>query len=53
MRQYLFPLFEPKCSFHLLHFRKKTNFTKPFPQKGLLSGFSFDLSKSGGLFEWE
>ena len=46
MRQHLFALFEPKCSFYLFYFRKKANFNKPFPQKGLLAGFSFGLSES-------
>ena len=36
-----------------LCFYKKANFNKPFLEKGSFSGFTFDLSKSGGLFEWK
>ena len=53
MRQHLFAIFEPKWPFHLFLFHKKAYFNKPFPGKGSLSGFTFDLSKSGGLFERE
>ena len=43
----------PKYSLLLFRFYKKANFNKPFLKKGSFSGFTFELSKSGGLFEWK
>ena len=53
MRQHLFTIFKPKYSFLSFRFYKKANFNKPFLEKGSPSGFTFDLSKSGGLLEWK
>ena len=53
MRQHLFAIFKPKYSLLLFPFYEKANFNKPFLKKGSLSGFTFELSKSGGLFEWK
>ena len=44
---------KPKYSLLLFRFYKKANFNKPFLKKGSFSGFTFELSKSGGLFEWK
>ena len=53
MRQHLFAVFKAKYSLLSFCFYKKANFNKPFLEKGSFSGFTFDLSKSGGLFEWK
>jgi len=53
VRQHLFAVFKAKYSLLSFCFYKKANFNKPFLEKGSFSGFTFDLSKSGGLFEWK
>ena len=51
MRQHLFAVFKAKYSLLSFYFFKMANFNKPFLEKGSFAGFTFELSKSGGLFE--
>ena len=53
MRQHLFAVLSQNILLFYSVTAKIANFNKPFSKKGSLSGFTFDLSKSGGLFEWK
>jgi len=53
MRQHLFAVLSRNILFFDSVAAKIANFNKPFPEKGSLSGFIFNRSKSGGLFQWE